>query len=294
MDSKFIILYRRALRHLQDGSYTYEEEDKLRKSAFKQEKRIEDVILNDTAKGEAYLAKHLRECIGEQNYAWTMTHHVSDEILAVSLKGGRPTIDDEMPRSLYYVLDDALCVLIEIFSTYFPCELSTVAIGTDRGPYPMSILIEKFGSPRVKKALSRQLKTAIPDTSPAPISKLPEAIVIEEYLSPRCSIDLCDKAAKKVELSVGNGAKTFPSLRIHSLAEALLDTYSIRAKKGTIGLVRLGLAQRYGINDYTADYNPQHNKSRSGRNEQWDSFYDEAKTFLNEQYRLEGNNQRLR
>ena len=129
---------------------------------------------------------------------------------------------------------------------------------------------------------------------PAPASNATIEPDLTDYLADRCSLDLCDKAAKKIGLSVDNGVDTFSDLRIHTLAEALKTTYSLRAKKGVIGQVRLALAQRYGIKNYNTKYSPQHSKSTTGQNAQWGSFYNLAETFLSSQYKLQSSNGKLR
>jgi hypothetical protein len=121
---------------------------------------------------------------------------------------------------------------------------------------------------------------------PAPASNATTEPDLTDYLADRCPLDLCDKAAKKIGLSVGSGADTFSDLRIHALAEALKETYSLRAKKGIISQVRLDLAQRYGIKNYNSRYSPQHSKAKNGRNAQWDSFYLLAENILKSPYNL--------
>ena len=125
-------------------------------------------------------------------------------------------------------------------------------------------------------------------TIPVTLSNKSELVSIEEYLSDKCSLDICDKAAKKIGLSVNKGVNTFANLRIHSLAEALKETYSLKAKKGFIDEVRLGLACRYGIENYRRKYSPQHSKSETGRNAQWDSSCKLAKESLLIQYNTTG------
>ena len=102
------------------------------------------------------------------------------------------------------------------------------------------------------------------------------------YLSPKCSVDFCDKAAKLIGLTPGQGADTFTDLRIHALAAALKETHSLSGTKGVIGAVRLALAHRYAIENYNVKYDPQHGKGNnlSGRNDQWDTFFNLANRHL--------------
>ena len=126
-------------------------------------------------------------------------------------------------------------------------------------------------------------------TLPAGLGPEPDIESIGEYLSDKCPITLCDKAAKKIGLSVGSGADTFSDLRIHALAEALKETRSLQITPIGINNFRPVLARHYGVSDYNPKYRPQHGKGTgpSQRIEKWDDAFNSARSFLTNHYEQE-------
>jgi len=116
-----------------------------------------------------------------------------------------------------------------------------------------------------------------------------EAIVFEDYLAEKCSVDLCDKAAAKAGLRVGKGAHKFADLRVHALVAALKETRSLQSSSIGIADFRAALAERYSIFDYNMNYRPQHGKGTgpSRRIEKWDDVYNVVHLFLKNHYEQE-------
>lgn len=128
-----------------------------------------------------------------------------------------------------------------------------------------------------EQATERETKTA---TSTAPLA---------DYITDKCSISLCDKAAKKVGLSVGKGPDTSADLRIHALVAALKNSHSLQLASIGIADFRPVLAERYGVSTYNKKYRPQHGKGTkpSRRIEKYDDAYNSAYSFLTNHYEQE-------
>ena len=124
---------------------------------------------------------------------------------------------------------------------------------------------------------------------PAPASNATIEPDLTDYLADRCSLDLCDKAAKKIGLSVDNGADTHADLRVHALAAALKETRSLQITPIGINDFRPVLARHYGVSDYNPKYRPQHGKGTgpSQRIEKWDDAFNSARSFLTNHYEQE-------
>lgn len=111
---------------------------------------------------------------------------------------------------------------------------------------------------------------------------------LAEYFTTRCSLDLCDKAAKKVGLEVGKGADTHADLRVHALVAALKRTHSLQMAEITVRDFRPILAEWYGVLTYNHKYRPQHTKGGpSGRIKKWDDVFNSAHDFLTNHYKEE-------
>ena len=150
-------------------------------------------------------------------------------------------------------------------------------LGKDSVPYPFSAALT---APPLPAILASAATTGVNSITELDISV---------YLADKCSIDLCNKAAKKVGLYVGKRPDTYADLRIHALATALKETGSLQI--ASIGIInfRPVLAERYGVSNYNLKYRPQHGKGTgpSQRIETWDNAYNSAHLFLKNHYEQE-------
>lgn len=177
MENTFIVRYRRALRELKEAyrlQYALiDESNDLRTLAYQQAESCEKAILKNRKSGRGFLISRLRECLDEQPHAWAITQHLKRDIEEMEANGYDSEVDNEQNRSLYYVIDDAIVVLLDVLGSQYPNKLTTMGIATYRGIIPLSEIILKFGSVPLQRIVKQRLQSATCNITPSSKSAQP-------------------------------------------------------------------------------------------------------------------------
>ena len=297
MESTFISQYRQTIQQIEVSATKPWVIDELRELGEKLTTSLERDFEKHPGSTTPYnlLKKALRECLKMEESAFVKTRAYRDGLpltLDLTEYQGKCSTVKAIYEANGDVVGNLLVLLLDNWQEaekpekyLFPIEWNVAK--------PMLQLVRENARFTVHYQSMQHRLNAAKLNPPQPAASIPvapsnepEIVNIEEYLSDKCSLDICDKAAKKIGLSINKSPDTHAYLRIHALTTALRDTRSLQSASIGIAYFRPVLASRYGVTDYNPKYRPQHGKGTgpSRRIEKWDEAYNSAFLVLTNHY----------